>query len=127
MRSLSTDAGAQAGPESEAVFRILDLAFGFFVWAIHLLVVYVATAIYCVLHPGAAETGIPPMFLAALVVITIAAAAAVLGHAGLRYLRKLKAPHVDGFRLAVTVGCDAIAAVAIVLLLFPIRLVPACA
>ena len=53
MRSLSTDAGAQAGPESEAVFRILDLAFGFFVWAIHLLVVYVATAIYCVLHPGA--------------------------------------------------------------------------
>ncbi|AEG91702.1 Hypothetical protein Rta_06240 [Ramlibacter tataouinensis TTB310] len=56
---------------------------------------------------------------------TAAAAAATLLHAARRYRQQHGVPDLH-FRMSVTIGCDAIASVAITWQLFPILLVPAC-
>ena len=65
-------------------------------------------------------------FLTSLALLTIATAAAVILHAFLRYRRLRSAPDQQ-FRMSVTVGCDAIATVAILLQLFPVHLARLCA
>lgn len=114
-----------AAPRREGVLQVLDLAFGFFVWAGHFLAVYVATAVACVLGLGGANEGSRSVFMTVLALATIAAAAVLLLHALRRY-RQRHTPDVR-FRMAVAVGGDAIAAVAVLWQLFPILLVPACA
>jgi len=117
----------EAGSRTEGLSRLLDVAFGFFVWAAHFLIVYIATALACALGPGAASAGGGrAALLTALVLVTVAAAAIVMLHALRRY-RQQRELSDHGFPLSVTIGCDAIALVAIVWQLFPIFLVPACA
>jgi hypothetical protein len=48
--------------------RLLDPAFGLFVWAAHFLVVYVGAAVACVLGLGTADEGTRTTFLTVLVV-----------------------------------------------------------
>jgi hypothetical protein len=126
MSSPSTDTAVEPRAHRETLSRVLDLAFGFFVWAVHFLVVYVAAATYCVVNPDAAESGASGIFSTALAIVTVAAVLTVLVHAWLRYRRRTGLPD-ERFRLAVIVGCDAIAALAIGLQLVPLRLVPWCA
>jgi chromate transport protein ChrA len=92
-------------------------------WAVHFLAVYVATALACVLGLGAA--GARSGFVATLALVTVAAAAAALLHAAWRYRQQRAVPGLQ-FRMSVTIGCDAIASVAIIWQLFPILLVPPC-
>jgi undecaprenyl pyrophosphate phosphatase UppP len=94
-------------------------------WAVHFLAVYVATALACVLGLGAAGAGARSGFVATLALVTVAAAAAALLHAAWRYRQQRAVPDLQ-FRMAVTIGCDAIASVAIIWQLFPILLVPPC-
>jgi hypothetical protein len=118
-----------SSPRLEArndVGSLLDLGFGFYVWAAHLLVVYIGTALACVLGLGAASAGSRTAFLAGLALLTVAAAAVLVWHAARRY-RTLRTTPDRRFRMSVTIGGDAIAAVAVVWQLFPILLVPVCA
>ena len=125
MSSPRTDTDVvEAGPSREGLPRLLDLAFGFFIWAAHFLIVYVGTAVSCALVPTAAGGGLA--LTAALVLTTIVAAAIVVLHAVRRYHQQHELTERH-FPMYVTIGCDAIALVAIVWQLFPIFLVPACA
>jgi hypothetical protein len=125
MSSPRTDTDiVEAGPSREGLPRLLDLAFGFFLWAAHFLIVYVGAAVACALVPTAASGSLA--LTAALVLTTIVAAAIVVLHAVRRYRQQHELPE-QRFPMLVTIGCDAIALVAIVWQLFPIFLVPACA
>lgn len=101
--------------------RILDPAFGFFIFAAHFLLVYVGAALVCALG----LTQVIPMLPTLLTVATVGAGLVVLGHAVLRYRRMRGLPE-QHFRLAMTLGGDAVALVAILLQFYPIALVPAC-
>ena len=114
----------EAGPSREGLPRLLDLVFGFFIWAAHFLIVYIGAAVACALVPTAAGGSLA--LTAALVLTTIVAAAIVVLHAIRRY-REQHERTERNFSMSVTIGCDAIALVAIVWQLFPIFLVPACA
>lgn len=115
----------QAPPDTRTLLPLLDMVFGFFVWVAHLLVVYIAAALFCGLGFGAAGPGTRTTFVAALALVTVAVAAVVLLHAVRRYRRRHETPE-QRFRMGVTVGCDAIAVVGIAWQLFPILLVPLC-
>jgi hypothetical protein len=118
-------AQAKAGAKPEGLGQLLDPAFGLFAWALHLLVVYVATAVACVLGLGAADTGARSALQATLLVLTAAALAVTLLHALRRYRQQAGVLGLK-FRMSLTIGCDAIAMGAIGWQLFPIVLVPAC-
>jgi hypothetical protein len=125
MSSDRLDPALQTGPAAEGLSQLLDLTFGLFVWAFHFLLVYVSTAIVCArfaaILPSSRMT-----LLTVLALVTIAAIATVLFHALRRYRQQREMPDKH-FRMAVTIGCDAIAAIAIAWQLFPILLVPQCA
>src|SRR5690242_15567563 len=116
------DAARPMRPTENSVAPLLDGAFGFFVWAIHLLAIYIATALACVLGLGTAAASTRTGFLAMLGLVTLVAAAIVLLHAVRRYRQQRDIPD-QRFRMSVTVGCDAIATVAIVWQLLAIGLV----
>ena len=126
MWSLRVGANESARARTEGVLRLLDPAFGLFVWAVHFLVIYIATALACVLWLGTAGAGARSAFQATLALLTVATAAATLLHAVRRYRQQRAVPELH-FRMPVTVGCDAIASVAIIWQLFPVLLVPVCA
>ena len=109
-----------------AVRPLLGSAFGFFVWAAHFLVVYIATAVACQLGLGKGGASVRKTFLTALAIVTVAAAAIVTVHALRRYRRWRDAPEQQ-FRMSITIGADAIAAVSITWQLIAILLVPICA
>jgi cytochrome bd-type quinol oxidase subunit 2 len=125
MWSPDVDAQEGARDKAEGLRELLDPAFGLFAWAVHFLVVYVATAVACVLGLGAAGTDARSALQATLVVLTAAALAATLLHVLRRYRQQSGDPGLQ-FRMSLTTGCDAIAMVAIGWQLFPIVLVPAC-
>jgi hypothetical protein len=108
------------------VRALLDAVFGFFVWAAHLLVVYIATAVACQLGLGAANTRTRTLFQGALALVTVAAVVVVALHA-FRQFRRHHAARQAEFRARLTVGADAIAAVAIAWQLLAVLLVPLCA
>ena len=124
MRSDNVDA-AEAPSEAGALYRLLGLAFGLLVWVMHFLAIYAATAVACVLGLGAADVGVQSTFTAALVAVTVAAAAIVVLHALARYRREEKIPGRH-FLKEITLGLDAIAALGILWQLFPILMVPVC-
>ncbi len=126
MSSPRLDAEVEAPSTAGAVFRLLDVVFGFFVWTAHLLAVYIATAVACVLGLGAASAGTRATFLTALALVTVAATAVVVLHAVRRY-RRDREVFDRRFPMGVTIGSDAIATVAIAWQFFPILLVPVCA
>jgi hypothetical protein len=126
MPSLELAADSETRSKARTVSQLLDGAFGFFVWATHFLVIYIATALACVLGLGTATRDYRISFLAALAIVTAAAAAVVVLHAVRRYRQQRDIPQ-QRFRMSVTIGCDSIATVAIVWQLFPTLLVPVCA
>lgn len=105
---------------------LLDPVFGFFVWAAHFLIVYIATAVACVLGLGEAGAGVQSAFLTGLGVVTAVSAGILVLHAVWRYRQQRGVP-AHRFRVSVTAGGDAIATVAILLQFFPILMVPLCA
>jgi hypothetical protein len=114
-----------AGRGADSVGPLLDSAFGFFVWAVHLLLVYVSTAIACQLGLGNAGEPSRTLYLTVLIGVTIAAAALVVLHATRRYLRDREDAE-RRFRMRLTVGCDALATLAIAWQIFPLLLIPVC-
>ena len=114
-----------AADRNEGLATVLDPAFGFFVWAIHLLTVYVGAAVACVLGLGAAGTAARTAFYLSLLVFTAMAVALVLVHAWRRH-RQQRTMQDLRFRMTLTVGCDTVAAMAIAWQLYPILLAPLC-
>jgi hypothetical protein len=115
-----------ATPERGAVPKVLDTTLGFFVWAAHLLTVYIAQALACargVVGPRGQGAG---GLLTLLVLVTLIAAGAVVLHAVKRW-RERDAADTSHFRATLTVGCDAIATLAIVWQGFAFALMPPCA
>ena len=126
MRSDSLDdAAAEPGTQVGVVFRLLDPAFGFGVWAVHFLVVYVSTAVACQVGLGSRDARVQSAVVITLIAITLLAAAIVAMHAVKRY-RQLPEVHDGGFLLKIAVGHDALAALAILWQLMPITMVPLC-
>jgi hypothetical protein len=123
--SPSSQPDVRRNPEEETLSPLLDSAFGFFVWAIHLLSVYVAEALACQLGLGVAGPGTQATFIALLALVTIAASAVVVLH-GFRRYRQQHGVQKQRFRMSVTVGADAIAALGILWQLFALFLVPVC-
>lgn len=126
MRSDSVhDAALEGQREPGAVRRLLDPAFGFFVWAAHLVVIYVANAVFCVLDVTSRNPRAGTALVIALAAVTIVAAAIVGGHGLKRYRERPETPD-QGFLFNVAVGQDAIAAMAILWQLVPIFMSPVC-
>jgi hypothetical protein len=131
MSSLELDDGelddeVEPGTEMGTLRRLLDPAFGHFVWAAHFLVVYIGAAVACVLGLGAAGEGARTTFMTVLIVLTVLAAAVVVGHAVWRHRQYRDLPN-QRFRMVLTIGNSGIATVGIVWQLFPLLLVPVCA
>jgi hypothetical protein len=111
------DAEVEPRTEADAMVRLLDPAFGFFVWAAHLVAIYVVEAVACQLG----RTN----FVTALVIMTLGAAAIVLWHGAKRYSQRHETRD-HGFLLRIAVGHDALAALAILWQLFATLMVPVC-
>ena len=105
---------------------VLDLAFGFLLWALHLLVIYGAEALACVLGIEGAGLEAQRWLRVGLGAVTVLVALVVVWHAVARYRGAGDAPDPK-FRAYAAAGGDAIALVAIVWQFFPIVLVPVCA
>lgn len=127
MSSLRANGAAATRPKARGLLGVLDLAFGFFVWAVHFLTVYVAAALACVLGLAAAGADSHTIFRVSLTVLTVAAAAVVVWHGLRRYRQRHAGGGDEVFRALVAAGSDAIALVAVGWQLFPIWLVPVCA
>jgi hypothetical protein len=125
MHSDELDADTEARSQVGTLYRLLYPAFGFFAWAIHFLVIYIAAAVACVLGLGAASGSTQSTFTATLAVVTVVTAAGVLLH-GWRTQRRHRQVADRRFLVNITTGHDAVAALAILWQLFPILLVPAC-
>ena len=104
------------------IVALLAPTVGFIVWAAHFLFVYCLTAIACAMGWGARAM---MWTLVAQVVATVLALAAIGVHAWLA--ARPPADVVDRtFMLRLTLGCDAIAAFGVVVMLGPILLTPGC-
>ena len=121
----AADAELDRRTENGGVFRLLDSVFGFGVWAVHLLIVYVASAVACQLGLGSQPRSVQSSVVAALCIVTLAATAIVVWHAILRY-RQQKQVHDRGFLARIAMGHDAVAALAILWQLMPLLMVPLC-
>lgn len=104
---------------------MLDPAFGFFVWIAHLVVIYVAAAVSCGVWLRSAASRGSSILVAALIALTLAAAALVILHGIRRYGASAHAPE-RVFMARIAVGQDAIAAFAILWQLIPILMSPVC-
>ena len=125
MSSLERDARAEPPSRLGTLFGLLDPAFGFFVWAAHFLGIYIAAAVACVLGLGSASPDSRSAFLTGLMLLTVISAGILVLHGLWRY-RQQRAVPAQRFRMSVTIGGDAIAAVAVLLQFFPIAMVPLC-
>lgn len=125
MRSDSVQDAARIIESPGDVHRVLDAAFGFFVWAGHLIVIYVANAVTCALGITSGNPHAESTLVVALAVFTIVAAAIVGAH-GLRRYRERSEARNHAFLLSLAVGDDAAAAFAILWQLIPIFMAPVC-
>ena len=71
--------------ETRPVLRLLDSVFGFVVWAVHLLIIYVATAVACQVGLGSQPNSVQVTVVGILCVVTLAVAGIVVWHAIRRY------------------------------------------
>jgi hypothetical protein len=126
MSSLELDDEVEPHSGMGTLRRLLDPAFGHFIWAVHFLAVYVGAAVACVLGLGAAGEGARTTFLVVLVALTVVATVVVVGHAIWRHRQYRDLPE-QRFRMVLTIGNSGIATVGIVWQLFPLLLVPVCA
>jgi hypothetical protein len=120
-----TDNVALVESKPETVTSLLDPAFGFFVWAVHFLVIYIATAVACSLQFVTASARTHSIFVVSLVLVTVAAMAISALHLYRRFADQRGKPALR-FRMVLTLGCDAVAIVAIAWQLFAVLLVPLC-
>ena len=107
------------------MLRLLDPAFGFGVWAVHFLAIYVSTAVSCQVGLGDQAARAQSAVSATLVAVTLLAAAIVTMHAVKRYQQQSQAQD-QGFLLMIAVGHDAVAVLAILWQLMPLTMVPLC-
>lgn len=105
--------------------RLLDSVFGFGVWAAHLLIVYVASAVACQLGLGSQPGSVQSRVVLTLCIVTLAAAAIVVWHAIRRY-REQRQMRNRVFLERIAVGHDAVATLAILWQLMPLLMVPLC-
>lgn len=125
MHSDNADATLVATPVTGTVRRLLDPAFGFFVWLAHFVVIYVANAVTCGLRLTSEGPGAGSVLVLSLTAVTVGAAMVVALH-GVKRFRALATAADAGFLLRVAVGNDAIAAFAILWQLIPIFMSPVC-
>jgi hypothetical protein len=126
MRSDSRDEAALEAPtQTGGVHRLLDSVFGFGVWAAHLLIVYVSTAVACQLGLGSRTGNVQSHVVMILSVATVGAAAVVVWHAVRRHHQQSEMDD-RGFLARMAVGQDAIAVLAILWQLMPLSMVPVC-
>ncbi len=126
MSSPSLDLGSAPRAKTGGVRALLDAMFGFFVWAAHLLAIYAGTALACQFGLGGASPAARAGTVTVLLLVTLAAAGIIVLHALRRYRQQRDAPD-RRFRMAMTLGCDTIATVAVAWQLLAILLVPLCA
>jgi hypothetical protein len=125
---MRSDSAAHTEPEQrEAVglSSLLDSVFGFAVWALHLLVVYVASAVACQLGLASQSGRVQSVVVGTLCTATLAAAALVVWH-GIQRYRQRDRERERGFLARIAVGHDAVAALAILWQLMPLFMVPLC-
>jgi hypothetical protein len=126
MSSDSVQAAPSDRPTGQgSVGRLLDPAFGFFVWALHLVTIYVVNALFCVLGIASRTPRAGTTLIVCLVAVTIVAAVIVVIHSVRRYRQRPESEN-QGFLMNMAVGQDAIAAVAILWQLIPIFMTPVC-
>jgi hypothetical protein len=125
MSSLETEIRVQRS-SAGGVFRLLDAMLGLILWAGHFLIVYIGAAMTCVLQLGAENADAGTALRVVLTLVTVGVAGLVALH-GFRRYRQQRHDLDQRFRMSVTIGCDAIAIVAILGQLLPIWLVPVCA
>src|SRR5699024_2585922 len=124
---MSLEAGAWLQrPNRPGVFRLLDAMLGLILWAVHFLAVYVGAAVACVLQIGVESTDARTTLRVVLTLVTVGAAALVALHGWRRYGQQRHMAD-QRFRMSASIGCDAIAVVAILLQLLAIWFVPVCA
>src|SRR3954451_11609819 len=99
-------AGDAQPRERRVLLPLLDTVFGFFVWAVHLLAVYVPTAVTCQLGLGGAGAATRTGFQIGLVAVTAIAAAVVVVHAVRRWHQQ-RGVAERRFRMSVTLGAGA--------------------
>lgn len=115
---------ASAHVETGTLRSLLGSAAGFYVWAAHLLIVYMAQAVACqlavvsVASPGRG-------LIMALAIFTVLAAVLVIIH-GRQQWRQRHGTNDTAFLARLAAGQDAIAALAILWQLIPLFTVPLC-
>jgi len=120
----SDSASADIRGTARGVQRLVGSAFGFFVWAAHFLVLYIAQAVACqlsvfsVLSPGAG-------LITVLAALTVASALVIVVHAW-RALRRWRADGEEAFLVRIGVAQDGIATLAVLWQLIPLFTVPVC-
>jgi hypothetical protein len=120
----AADARLDRPRDDGGIGRLLDSVFGFGVWAVHLLIVYVATAVACQLGLGSQPGRVQSTVVGSLFSVTLASAALVVWHA-IRRDRQHRAGE-RGFLALIAVGHDAVATLAILWQLMPLLMVPLC-
>lgn len=117
--SLQVDASNRSG----TVRTLLDLLFGFLVWAVHFLVVYCVNALACARGIGdataLAQSGLRSFFVFA----TLIGLASVGLHAAHLWRRR---GSENDFLARLGLGCNAVAAVAMMMQLLPLSLLHLC-
>lgn len=125
MSSLETETRVRRS-SAGGVFRLLDAMLGLILWAGHFLIVYIGAAMACVLQLDAESADARTALRVVLTLVTVGVAGLIALHGFRRYRQQRHDPD-QRFRISITIGCDAIAIVAILGQLLPIWLVPVCA
>jgi hypothetical protein len=107
-----------------AVAVVLDISFGFLVWAVHFLAIYCATAIACARGLETVQPSAGLWFRVGLVGATVLTVALLGWHAWRR--RHGARGGDESFRHRLAIGNDAVAAFAIVIQIFPLLMLDTC-
>lgn len=120
---MPSDSPAPAARPRGTVATLLDPLTGFIVWSAHFLVVYCANAFACARGIGTASAASQSTFRSFLVFVTCIAVILIGLHAARAWARS--GPD-RGFLARLVLGCDAVAAIAVVVQLVPLFLLHLC-
>ena len=115
-------AATAARPGGRAVRAILDVSFGYMVWAVHFLGIYCVNALACARGAHAAGPSVVLALKAVYLALTLAALALVGWHAW----RRRAGSGADEFLSRLTVASDALAIAGIALQVLPIVMLGLC-